>query len=145
GGGTWGACYWDSPTSITEIPQGSITANYGQANAVSYDGTYIASVYRDTATSTRRAFIWDSVNGTRDLETVLVAAGIDLTGWQLVPQSDISPFSWYGITGISSDGKWISGIGLKNGVESGWVALIPEPSTLTVLAVGLLALIRRRK
>ncbi len=146
GGAGWGACYWDSPTSIVQIPLGSITADYGQANAVSYDGSYIAGIYRvSTSNPTRRAFIWDAVNGTRDLETVLTAAGIDLTGWQLMPQSDIAPFSWYGVTGISSDGKWISGIGLKNGVETGWVAFIPEPSSLWVLGVGLLALYRRRR
>jgi hypothetical protein len=49
------------------------------------------------------------------------------------------------VSGISTDGRWITGTGKKDGVASGWVILIPEPSSFAVLAIGILPLIKLRR
>jgi hypothetical protein len=54
-------------------------------------------------------WIWDSVNGTRDLNG-LIPAG---TGWVLFDYSASAPFI--------NDSGWIIGSGLLNGVRHGFV------------------------
>ena len=85
------------------------------------------------------AFIWDAVNGQRSLKAVLENDhGLDLTGWELDLAFD-----------ISADGRTIVGSGTfdeGNGDEriAAWVAVIPEPASAALLAVGGLAVLRRR-
>ena len=84
-----------------------------------------------------QAFIWDPINGYRNVMDVLVSLGIDMTGWTLTQG-----------TGISFNGKTLCGLGTYNGIAQGWIATVPEPSSLLAFAVGLTslagALIRRR-
>ena len=82
------------------------------------------------------AVIWDEANGLRSLEEMLeIDLGLDLGGWTLWSPTD-----------ISSDGTIIVGYGTNPlGRSEGWVAVIPEPCSLALLAVGGFAcLIRRR-
>lgn len=60
--------------------------------------------------------------------------GLDLSGWSLRAALDISP-----------DGSVIVGWGIHNGTREGWVAYIPEPSGLIVLAFAPIAIIIRRR
>jgi hypothetical protein len=88
-------------------------------------------------TAQRRATelaIWDATNGAQNITDILTNLGVDFTGWQFNT-----------VTGLSADGRILTGSGKLNGVAQGWVVVIPEPSTLTILGVGLLAHIRRRK
>jgi uncharacterized membrane protein len=91
-----------------------------------------------------RAFIWDAVNGIRDLRAVLIARGDDLTGWDL-----------HEAEGISDDGSVIVGTGINpDSLSRGWVAApelpptptptptpTPEPGLLLQLVSGLLGLV----
>ncbi len=113
---------------------------FSQAFGVSGNGSIVVGM---SATDLGlEAFIWDSVNGMRLLQDVLVAdSGLDLTGWLLTSAR-----------GISIDGLTISGNGINpDGNTEAWVAslavTVPEPSTLTIFAFGLvgLAFMTRRR
>lgn len=79
-------------------------------------------------------WIWDAVNGVRDLSTVLTNAGFDLTGWALTD-----------VKGMSGDGLMLTGNGTFGGVTHAWVAVVPEPGAFIVLATGLIGLVGLRR
>jgi len=82
------------------------------------------------------AFIWTPDEGLRKLRDVLVAeCGLDLTGWTLASA-----------TGVSADGRTIVGTGVDpEGNTEAWMAVIPEPATLSLLACGGAAMVGRRR
>lgn len=91
-----------------------------------------------TSTSSRppgpTAFIWDELNGIRDLKLVLESEfGLDLTDWELSEAYDISP-----------DGRTIVGTGRHNFRVEAWIATIPEPGTLWLLVIGAATPFKRR-
>ena len=94
---------------------------YSEGLGVSLDGQVVVGLARgfivptcgDWVDDHNVAFIWDPANGMRELKSVLVGYGLDLTGWEL-----------YEARSISSDGTVICGIGTHNGVAEGWVATI---------------------
>jgi len=117
---------------LGELPGGEVRS---EAWAVSADGSIIVglSLTEDGET----AFIWNHDDGMRDLNDVLTNDyGIVLGGWHLSSAM-----------GISADGLTISGCGTNSyGNTEAWVATIPEPATLSVLAVGAcLPVLRRRR
>lgn len=61
--------------------------------------------------------------------------GLDLTGWTLDTAY-----------GISADGLTFVGYGYNpSGDTEAWVATVPEPATIILLALGGLALLRNRR
>ncbi len=73
-----------------------------------------------------RAFIWDTANGMQNLQDVLVSQlGLDLTGWTLTQAF-----------GISADGLTIVGSGNHDGISEAFIAVIPGPGALGLLAVA---------
>ena len=90
----------------------------------------------------RKAFIWDATHGMRGLQDLLInqhALGPELEGWSLARATD-----------ISDDGRLIVGRGHNPaGDYVGWRAVIPEPSTAVLAAMGCLSLLifgcRRRR
>jgi uncharacterized membrane protein len=85
----------------------------------------------------RRPFLWDPIEGLRELRGVAIGAGIDLSGWTLTSA-----------IGISGDGRTITGYGTSPlGAEEAWVLALPEldsssSGAATVAALLLLAAFR---
>ena len=126
------ATIWKDGTSIIL----SDVENNSFATSVSGDGTIVVGdEFTYGVPNQRTAFIWDQANGNRYLQDVLTTAGIDLGGWYLNQA-----------LAISSDGSTITGGGINpDGSFEYWVATIPEPTTVSLLALGGLALLRKRK
>lgn len=103
------------------------------ATDVSADGSIVVGLgSTDFGTKT---FIWDAANGMHELEVLLRAQGVDLSGWRL----NVFP-SFAELPRISADGLTIVGIGEYEGQLTAYVAVIPEPSTALLLALGLASL-----
>lgn len=82
------------------------------------------------------AVIWNAQDGVRSIEQLLQTTyGLDLLGWQLDRA-----------TGISDDGRVIVGTGVNPlGHGEGWIAVIPEPSSLSLLIGVFLAVVSKRR
>lgn len=93
---------------------------------VSADGSVI--VGNGSTANGAAAFIWDSNHGMRLLRDVLVNDyGLDLIGWDLSSAS-----------AVSADGRTIVGGGINpSGLQEAWIAVLPEPSTGLLFALGL--------
>ncbi len=109
---------------------------YGGAAAVSADGSVV--VGSSNSASGQGAFRWTSGGGVFSVKDLLVANAVtNLTGWKLTAA-----------TGVSADGQTIVGYGVDPfGNGEGWIATVPEPSSLVLAAlgvVGLLLVARRR-
>ena len=81
-------------------------------------------------------FVWDKINGIRSLSEVLINdLNIDLTGWSLGSA-----------TAVSDNGLVLVGFGTNpEGDTEAWTATIPEPTSLTLLATSLFALLSRKR
>jgi probable HAF family extracellular repeat protein len=95
-------------------------AFYSVANAVSADGSIVVGVSQDDPTrydTNDHAFIWDELNGIRNLKDVLTDKGLDLSEWELMSA-----------TGVSADGRTIVGHGVNPaGDYEGWIAYLGFP------------------
>lgn len=108
---------------------GGIQTLDGTAYGISADGLVLVGE------SSGSASIWDDTNGMRDIKNILENGGLDLSGWTLSRAM-----------AIAVDGLTIVGYGTNpDGYTEGWVATVPEPATLSLMALGGLALLRRRK
>jgi hypothetical protein len=139
-------CYWDAPFTA------NLTAHaipflpdhvWGDATAVSRTGTYIGGaswkvIYNPPGQVNpegQAAWIWDAAHSTRNLKEVLTAEGADLTAWGRLCD-DLSGTAEHGdgffdITGISEDGRWITGTGAQSGVRHAYVAYLNEAPTVS--------------
>ena len=130
----WEAFRWTDGgdmIGLGDLPGGSVQS---EARDVSADGSVVVGI-ADMGAAIQKAFIWDAVHGIRSLQDVLIEQGDDLTGWTLMNAE-----------AISDDGLTIVGIGKNSsGQSEAFVATIPEPATLSLLALGGLAILRRRR
>jgi uncharacterized membrane protein len=107
--------------------EGMSFVTYGQFGGISGDGSIIVGSTLDG----QGGFIWDAIQGSRDLASVLsIEYGLDLDGWTL-----------HTVTGISDDGTAIIGYGTNPyGQTEAWIAHIPEPTSMMLVVAGLLAM-----
>jgi probable HAF family extracellular repeat protein len=121
--------------ALGDLP-GGMDAAFAQA--VSGDGSVVVGEGVidgfTIQTQVRRAFIWDAVNGMRNLEDVLTGMGVDLGDFHLLRA-----------TGISDDGTVIVGQALMpTGATQPFVAVVPEPGSAAVAGVIAAAMVVRR-
>jgi probable HAF family extracellular repeat protein len=123
---------WTEETGMQGLGTGGLSESF--ATGVSGDGsTVVGYTFRQYAGIV--ACLWDASGRLRFVDDVLRDDyGLDLGGWELRAATAISP-----------DGRAIVGYG-KNplGQEEAWIAVIPEPTTLSLLVLGGLAMLRRR-
>jgi probable HAF family extracellular repeat protein len=117
--------------SLGDLPGGRESS---VAHDVSADGSIVVGQGEtafDGSRSTTEAFIWSAQGGMVNLRSFLVSQGLDLAGWTLTSAE-----------GVSADGRTIVGTGVNPaGNPEGWVATIPEPSTIAFAASGAGALL----
>ncbi len=107
---------------------------YYSAEDCSADGSIIVGNFENGNKTLSKPFLWTEDGGMQDLQVMLAGLGIDLSGWVLKEA-----------TGISADGTVIVGSGTSPSQYSeAWMATIPEPTSLAMLALGGLAILRRR-
>ena len=105
---------------LSDLPGGPY---HSRALAVSADGSVVVGYCYPGDFG--EAFVWDQAHGMRTVRSVLESMGLDLTGWRL----------WYAI-GVSADGMTFVGTGTNpSGQTEAWIATIPEPMSLSLLAV----------
>ena len=121
----------DGMIGLGDLPGGTV---YGTASDTSADGSVV--VGRGRTDKGDEAFIWDQTNSMRNLREVLINDySLDLTGWKLSAA-----------IATSADGLNIVGYGNNpDGYQEAWIAEIPEPATLSLLALGGVAMLRRRR
>jgi probable HAF family extracellular repeat protein len=111
---------WTPQTGMTGLgflPGG----NSSETTGITEDGSVIVG-------NSGVGFIWDETHGMRDLRSYLQAEGVDVSAW-----------GYLAVGNISGDGTIMSGWGFFNGNTQGWIAVIPEPSTMSLLLIGVLA------
>jgi uncharacterized membrane protein len=120
------AIRWTQSTGIQLLSSGS---NRSVAFAVSADGSQIVGLSGGAAT------LWDRNGHAQTLRSILEQHGLNLNGWQLTDAS-----------AISDNGNVIAGEGIDpSGKTVAWVAVIPEPTTLTLLANACFVMLLRRR
>jgi probable HAF family extracellular repeat protein len=126
---------WTEATGILDAGCAPNDSRYIGLFDVSADASVGVGTY-GTGDALGAAFIWDAQRGARNLQTVLTTEyGLDLAGWNLYEAHD-----------VSADGRTIVGSGLNPTRHyEGWVAVIPEPATVTFALIALLILRPRRR
>jgi probable HAF family extracellular repeat protein len=125
---------WTQSTGMVTL--GNLSGmNVTHPLAVSNYGSAIVGASYNNSTYVCYAFIWDSTHGIRNLKSVLQSDyGLTLSGWTLVAAY-----------GISADGNVIVGQATNPSgqTEAFRVVLVPEPSSIALMAVGGLCLLWR--
>jgi len=114
-------------------------ATYSYAYGVSGAGEYACGISNST-TEGEQAILWDLTGAT----PVLIYLNQFATNAGIMG-SFTDLFKPYSVA-VNDDGyPVVSGRGMQGANEVGWVMTLPEPATLSFLALGGLALLRRRR
>jgi len=131
--GPWKAWRWTEEEGQVYLGWIEDPTEDNTARGVSADGSVIVGWSGDPPDEI--AFIWEPNTGMRPLREVLEEQyGLDLGSWNLYRAYD-----------VSADGKTIVGVGIHSGYREAWLAYIPEPSGLCLLALAYIACVRRHR
>lgn len=104
------AFVWTEATGVIRLGDFPGGTFYSAAWDASSNGAVV--VGEGTTADGREAFVWRPATGMRNLKSVLISYGLDLTGWTLNAAQ-----------GISDDGRTIVGWGIDpNGFGAAWLA-----------------------
>jgi uncharacterized membrane protein len=135
---------WTKETGMTNIDLGSLQRYTNYATAVSGDGSIVGGIsgVPGGVIGNGYAWIWSADNGARSIYDLLLSSNTNIMGWE----------SFNTIRAISEDGSTIVGQGSYNGKTTAYTAnikkfpnAIPEPTTLSLLAIGALSGILARR
>lgn len=104
--GSISGALWSASTGYRPI----VVAHRFQPLSITHDGSIVVGTDGGT-----NAYRWSNVGGMRLLREQLAEGGADLTGWSELNSA----------TAISPDGRWISGRGVRNGQQTGFIAFVP--------------------
>jgi probable HAF family extracellular repeat protein len=131
------AFIWDAANGMKGL--GDLPNYFGNfssyATDVSADGSIVVGFGLSNDGFT--PFVWDVVSGMRQLDVLLTTMGVDLDGWTL-SSWEVWPHDF---PRISADGRTIIGSAVYFGQPTGFVAVIPEPSTALLVGLGLAGLV----
>jgi uncharacterized membrane protein len=121
---------WTGDTGMVSLGDVSGGTHGSAANAVSADGSVVVG-YGNSPIG-REAMIWTATSGMQSLRDFLMAQGVtSVTNWQLIDAND-----------VSADGLRIVGTGINpDGNEEAWIAVVPEPTCVTLAALATLGII----
>jgi uncharacterized membrane protein len=120
---------WTEAGGYERIAEFPVTTSDASVAGISADGSVIAGTGFDTSGLTE-GYVWDAAHGFRTLKDILSASGIDTGTTRFL------------ISGLSADGTTIVG---STSDQRAFVAVIPEPSGLGLLAALALLMPRRRR
>lgn len=92
---------------LGDLPGGGFRS---EALGVSGDGSTVVGY--GTSAEGEEAFVWTASDGMRSLSSLLLAEGVDLTGWTSLTRA----------TAVSADGRHVVGTGKRNGNTEAFLA-----------------------
>ncbi|MEX2139781.1 MAG: hypothetical protein WD894_11005 [Pirellulales bacterium] len=116
---------------LGDLPGGVLR---NEARDVSADGSVIvghAFSVRPDDFPGREAFFWTEATGMVNLRDALIAGGV----------TNLDNSILFDATGISADGRTIVGVAFHDGIQQGFVATIPEPTTILLAIIAAAALL----
>jgi probable HAF family extracellular repeat protein len=118
------AVQWKS-AGIMALPE-LLGATSSEAYAINYDGSVIVGS-NSFASGPSQATVWTTKGGVQGIGNLLVARGVNLTGWSL-----------FEAKGVSADGTIVAGTGTDpSGQQESWIARIANnPGLITVGTVA---------
>jgi hypothetical protein len=108
----------------------------GRATDLSSDGGVIVGIVSPDGGTTERVFVWTPARGSELITTYFASFGIDLSNYIIYNTPFVSADGrTFGLTGQSRIDSSIHGI----------IVTVPAPGAASALALGCLALVRRRR
>jgi uncharacterized membrane protein len=130
------AVRWDANGVMWPLPNAPDGSRPTHAEAVSPDGSVIVGQATTADNYGNASFVWDEINGTRNLQDVLEN------------ECGLGPINWWDLgvpVDIAADNLTIVGGGKNpDGHWEAYIARLPEPGTLVSLALITLLATRRR-
>ena len=125
----WGPLGGDLSVHIIPFLPGD---TYGEAMSSNNDGSIIVGWSQATGTTDRKNWIWDATNGTRELGAFLASMGAPLPAGATLNFAEAARAVVGDYNNLTLAGTMALG-----GVNTAWVAVVPEPACVFIVLAGL--------